>query len=142
MKASEFKKLSFVDQVKMYVAECEITVGVEKMDPAILSDIGTEGLVFDSYVVYLAKGSYDFDLFTVKKSLPRYHVWTEVSIPGTLSSPPDSTVVELLTTTSLVDAITKVLDVLIHERMVGLACRLADSEAAEAEEEYERKSYG
>lgn len=136
MKASDFKKLSLLDQVKTYISECEITLRVEKLDPGILSDIGHEGVVFDSHVVYMAKGNYEFDYPSMagkKKTLaPGYHIWTEVSI-----SPLDANVVELLTTQSLHEAMTKVFDVVIHERMNDLADRFADSEAAEAEEKYD-----
>ncbi len=142
MKASEFKALSLVEQVKVYISTSRMEVEVEPMDPGILSDIGTEGLVFDRYVIYLAKGEYEFELPSIlgkrKRMAPGYHMWTEVSIPGTRDTPPDSDVVEILTTQSLHEAMVKVFEVLIHERMNNLADRLADSEAAEAEEEYEK----
>jgi hypothetical protein len=102
MKASVFRKLTFIEQVKAYVTECEVTVAIEKMDPGILSDIGTEGVVFDSYVVYLARGTYDFGVIS---GVLGYYVWTETSIPGTLEAPPEGNVVELLTTRSLEEAI-------------------------------------
>jgi hypothetical protein len=124
--------------VKAYVTECEVTVAIEKMDPGILSDIGTEGVVFDSYVVYLARGTYDFGVIS---GVLGYYVWTETSIPGTLEAPPEGNVVELLTTRSLEEAIRKVLDVVIHERVSGLTDRLADSEE-EDEEEYNRAAEG
>ncbi len=129
MKASDFNKLSFLEQVRAYVRECEISLQVETLDPAILSDIGTEGIVFDGYVVYLAKGDYSSD--NGKTAFPGFHVWTEVSIPPTRDTPPDSKVVELLTTRRLEEAVSKVLDVVIHERMSGLTNRLADSEVPE-----------
>ncbi len=142
MKTSDFKKLSLLEQATTYIKECEITLKVENLDPQILSDIGTEGLVFDGYVLYMAKGEYEFELPSIvgkrKRMAPGYHIWTEVSIPGTRDSPPDGDVVELLTTQSLHEAMAKVLEVVIHERMSVLADRFADSDAAEAEEEYEK----
>lgn len=138
MKASEFKALSLLERTKAYIESTRMPVEVEVLDERILSDIGTEGLVFDKYVVYLAKGEYEFDSITGKRLLPGYHVWKEVGIPATMWSPPDSDVVELLTTQREDEAIAKCLEVVLDDRLEHFLGNLADSEAAEAEEEYEK----
>lgn len=138
MKASEFKALSLIDRVKAYIGASRMQVAVEPMDPGILSDIGTEGLVFDKYVVYLAKGEYEFDSITGKRTLPGFHVWKEIAIAATRWSPPDADVVELLTTQSESEAIAKCLEVVLNDRLEDFCGMLGDSEAAEAEEEYEK----
>jgi len=138
MKASQFKKLALLEQVRAYIKECEIHLQVEPLDPLILSDIGDEGVVFDGYVVYMAKGEYDFPSLSGPRKSAGYHVWKEVSIAATRDTPPDADVIELLTTQRLEEAVKKVLEMVICERVNAMIDHLADSEAAEAEEEYDK----
>lgn len=142
MKASEFDKLTLLGQVQTYLTECELQVKADNMDPGILSDIGTEGVVFDDYVVYLAKGEYEFDSITGKRKLPGYHVWVEVAIPATRWSPPDGDVVELLTTQRFDEAFKKAVETVIDFRINSFSEQLGDSQAAEADEEYEKLIQG
>lgn len=138
MKASDFKKLSLLEQVRIFVKECEIALQVENIEPEILSDIGDEGVVFDGYVVYLAKGEYEFPSLSGPRKSAGYHVWKDIQIPGTRDTPPDGDVIELLTTQRLEEAIKKVLEMVVVERVNVMIDHLADSEAAEAEEEYDK----
>ena len=138
MKASQFKKFSLLEQVRVFVKECEIHLQVESIDPAILSDIGDEGVVFDGYVVYMAKGEYEFPALGRTRKSTGYHIWKEVQTPGTRDTPPDGDVVEVLTTQVLSEAIKKVLEMVVDERINAMIDHLADSEAAEAEEEYDK----
>jgi len=141
-KASEFKAMDLLDRAKAYISASSMEVQVEFMDEKMLSDIGTEGLVFDGYVVYLAKGEYEFSSILGKRLLPGYHVWKEIGIPATRWSPPDADVVELLTTQSESEAIAKCLEVVLNSRLEDFCGMLGDSEAAEAMEEYERIADG
>lgn len=147
MKASEFKALSFLEQVKAYVAQSRLEVEVEPIDPGILSDFGTEGIVFDQYVVYLAKGEYEFDSIKILgRSLPQmaegYYVWSEVQTSATRDTPPESEPNDLLYTKSLAEAVAKCLEVVVASRIEHFSDVLADSDAEEAEEEYDNALKG
>lgn len=127
MNYSQFNKLSLLEQVQAYISECEVNVEIEALEPAILSDIGEVGIVFDGHVVYLAYGKYKFG----NNEEMGYHVWQEIYIPPTWNSPPDSNVTELLTTRKLEEAVKKVLETVIHERIGMMVERLGEGETNE-----------